>query len=646
MKLVALWVEDYMKFKDQTFNLDHSREFVFNFDKVNRVLNISSKEKENYVSLFDKPYVGVTAIVGKNAAGKSTFLKMINVINNLKPLEKPMVLIFQDLTETKQPFYEIFLYQHLGFAFDTIDKRAVYKINTDTDEYLESLKKSGRLFINTKNESNPFLKVDVLNFNNVFNHENDKYLKSSDPLNRNTTYQILLMLSKKLLKDYISEFEKKDGESSQFFEESFNPLNLYFEEKLERRISFLAKVHTDKKFPSHLIEKINLPKSIDIWFDYSIFQLLEEKIKDHKFYPKLKNRNLQWLEGINTEKDGVKAFKNRVLLQVINSALYNDLIFKKENSEVLEPFKSFIEEMQEYEKIEFQILNSFMKEKLIDSEVFIVNQYNILLDKLNNLVNDLQISQDYISLAGMAPMYKVEINDKTWKLLEPLITANYYGDYSFFHYQFTNLSSGEDALLNQYTEIYNGLQANSREFLMLLIDEGDLYLHPEWQREYLSSIIEFLSFSVRKGVKIQLIFTSHSPFILSDLTKHQVLFFNHNNDEYRMGISINQKDQIETFGANIYDLFKDSFFMEKGFIGEFAKQKIDKVFDDLNGHKKEITKKRKAEIKQIISVIGEPLIKRQLSKMYDDLYNTDLEVKAINEQIERLEKIRDKKTKG
>jgi hypothetical protein len=39
-------------------------------------------------------------------------------------------------------------------------------------------------------------------------------------------------------------------------------------------------------------------------------------------------------------------------------------------------------------------------------------------------------------------------------------------------------------------------------------------------------------------------------------------------------------------------------------------------------------------------IIGEPLIKRQLSKLYDQVFRSDLEVKVIDEQMQRLEEVK------
>ena len=48
---------------------------------------------------------------------------------------------------------------------------------------------------------------------------------------------------------------------------------------------------------------------------------------------------------------------------------------------------------------------------------------------------------------------------------------------------------------------------------LLLIDEIDLYLHPEWQQEFISVLLNELEKQF-PDKKIQLVFSTHSPLLL------------------------------------------------------------------------------------------------------------------------------------
>lgn len=77
---------------------------------------------------------------------------------------------------------------------------------------------------------------------------------------------------------------------------------------------------------------------------------------------------------------------------------------------------------------------------------------------------------------------------------------------------FDRLSEGEKQILTVF-----GL----RELMitgdtLLLLDEPDTYLHPEWQRDFVKSIIDI------EDIKTNYIITTHSPNILSGLKKEQL----------------------------------------------------------------------------------------------------------------------------
>ena len=82
-------------------------------------------------------------------------------------------------------------------------------------------------------------------------------------------------------------------------------------------------------------------------------------------------------------------------------------------------------------------------------------------------------------------------------------------------------------------------------------------------------------------------------------------------DDYEKSYKISS----ETFGANIHDLLRENFFMHST-IGSYALKNINKAINLLNQELVEITEDDRVFIKQIIDIIGEPLIKNKLDDMY------------------------------
>ena len=78
-----------------------------------------------------------------------------------------------------------------------------------------------------------------------------------------------------------------------------------------------------------------------------------------------------------------------------------------------------------------------------------------------------------------------------------------------------------------------------------------------------------------------ILYATHSPMILSDITDDRIVFLKKEGD-YSIDKSINEKKS--TFGANIYDLYHDSFFMDR-YMGEFAFNKINDVINMVNFYK-------------------------------------------------------------
>lgn len=176
------------------------------------------------------------------------------------------------------------------------------------------------------------------------------------------------------------------------------------------------------------------------------------------------------------------------------------------------------------------------------------------------------------------------------------------------------ISSGERALLNFMSRLYVASQLNNfipnsgfkwNESILLLIDEIDLYLHPEWQREILLDLLDAIGEAFPENY-VQVIITSHSPIILSDIPRGNSIFL------HRQNMKIVQAERnIQTFGANIYSLYKDAFFIKDGLaMGSFARKKINAWIEEFKAGKNDVD-----EFHKILELIGEPIIRKRLERL-------------------------------
>ena len=83
-------------------------------------------------------------------------------------------------------------------------------------------------------------------------------------------------------------------------------------------------------------------------------------------------------------------------------------------------------------------------------------------------------------------------------------------------------------------------------YINIILDEIELYFHPEFQKLFVKRLIDEinkLKLTEIKGINILII--SHSPFILSDIPKQNVLFL-----ERGKPVSLDRFKNTNTFAAN------------------------------------------------------------------------------------------------
>ncbi|HLP56626.1 MAG TPA: hypothetical protein VK151_16435 [Fluviicola sp.] len=204
-----------------------------------------------------------------------------------------------------------------------------------------------------------------------------------------------------------------------------------------------------------------------------------------------------------------------------------------------------------------------------------------------------------------------------------------------------NLSSGEkQQMYTLHTIMYHirnlsskpSNHSNKYRHINLILDEIELYYHPELQRQFIYNLlnhIEKLHLDTKDIQSINILLATHSPFITSDIVSQNILRLENGEPK--------KIEAVQSFGSNIHDLLADGFYLSN-FLGEFAKFQIEAVIKFLNNPKRNTTcTKEKAS--EIIELIGDPIIKNRLNDLYLEAYPSDRPQSLIEEKEELLKKL-------
>lgn len=221
------------------------------------------------------------------------------------------------------------------------------------------------------------------------------------------------------------------------------------------------------------------------------------------------------------------------------------------------------------------------------------------------------------------------------------------------------LSSGERQRLNSLSSvIYHLRNLNSKKEedikyrnVNIVLEEIELYFHPECQRMFIKEMLEMIERANLEDIdNINIMFVTHSPFILTDIPKGNVMMLE--NGEQVVG---EKARKLRTFCANIFQILDTGFFMEEGAIGEFAKTYIARIVSALNMWSKyrndEMVDRHvldaypKGKIRCMIDLLDDRIIRESLMEKYEVLFaesDVDAEIARLKSQIVYLENKRRK----
>ena len=190
-----------------------------------------------------------------------------------------------------------------------------------------------------------------------------------------------------------------------------------------------------------------------------------------------------------------------------------------------------------------------------------------------------------------------------------------------------NMSTGETNILKVMSYV-KWLQMNSSQgTCQLVVDELESGMHLEWSRSLINFLVNYIN-EINKvgGMNFQLIFTTHSPYMLSDIKPGNVIMIEKNQETgYSEG-----KVLQNTFAKNIQEIMKENLI--DNIYGDFALAKINSMIERLN--REDELEGTEEELLKEIHLISEPILRNKLLEMYDKKYNTS--ELSIEKQLQKL----------
>ncbi len=248
-----------------------------------------------------------------------------------------------------------------------------------------------------------------------------------------------------------------------------------------------------------------------------------------------------------------------------------------------------------------------------------LNNYIISIENEEILVNfsrDLSQDQEFLDIC------------KEFDSLRSFLNQYSYLGFNILEFDSFCMSAGEANFIRLFSNALTAQQFNEdiRDYIFL-IDEIEMGMHLEWSRKLINNFVEFLKRERRReDVNLQLIFTTHSPYMLSDIKPGNVIMLEKNQETgYSEG-----KVLQNTFAKNIQEIMKENLI--DNIYGDFALAKINSMIERLNGEEEK--EGNEEELLKEIHLISEPILRNKLLEMYDKKYDTS--EFSIEKQLQKL----------
>lgn len=584
-----LWIERWRSFENTEINF--SSKYHIHYDKEDKELNVSEKNKEYVIGVFGENKE-ITAIVGMNGAGKTSLCEFL--------------LSFCGGTNPGVEGYGRYIVAYINLDDDSIhieyhDNDSDALISDSCISKLEKRQISVRAGLlqgnygDRTNLSSNGIDIRYIYYSGMLNSPGFEYAN-----------QTLLTPSHDI---------------SNAIEKSASPKDVmrrFWAEVFEKQLHFVSDNH--EFFKDKMID-ICWPEQIGI----TVIRPFDsyQRINDFSAQPEDSDKYI----AVNSIENMIRhsSRNNSFFVRLGQEMLYSLLIFDRCNEWVVNNREKEVTDKKDIIKMVMSVVE-YIKEKdnadYLNTIICFLKEIELIIDSGKLIYSDNMIfyplaDTEGKGLEGFCRFFRSYYNLK--------------GIHSFLLVNW-GLSSGEMSMLSIFSQLYdltekkcNGKErylkdedcvGRAAENAVILLDEAEVTLHPEWQRRFVNNLNIFFD-EFYKGSNLQIIIATHSPIILSDIPRQSTVFLRRS----KHGITIVDDDLInETFGANVYRIYKNAFFLDS-YMGDFVRGKIESILGDV----RKLQEKKKEnpninllveinELSQRVALLGDSLIKDEIMK--------------------------------